>query len=255
MFTTRSLGLACALITLSGLASTAARQEAKAPLDTLVMANRILAMEGLVGPYGHVSVREDAGHFWIADHRSPDTVERQHLRQVDIGLDQAKAEAEHWYREIFIHSEMYRMYPNVGAVVHVHPAHSTALGTLSGSDRVVPTTNPGSNLGAFIPIYHQTGLIETPEQAQKVAGTLQGQNGVLLRGHGAVLVGGRLEQAVLRAIYLEVEARTQLMARAAGTPLFYSPEESARFSKTTAIAHAWDYYVQRVQALRPSAGH
>ena len=29
--------------------------------DTLVTANRILAMEGLVGPFGHVSVRADAG--------------------------------------------------------------------------------------------------------------------------------------------------------------------------------------------------
>ena len=195
-----------------------------------------------------------ADHFWIADHRSPDTVSRQHLRRVNVGLSEAEAKSEHWYREIFIHSEIYRRLPDVGAVVHTHAPHSIALGTLSGADRVRPTTNPGANLGAFIPIYPQTGLIETPENAQKLAGTLQGQNGVLLRGHGAVVVGGTLEQAVLRAIYLELEARYQLMARAAGVPLFYGPEETARFSKTTAVEHAWDYYVEKVQALLPPKG-
>ena len=35
----------------------------------LVLANKILAMEGLVGPYGHVSVRmEGEGKFRISDH-------------------------------------------------------------------------------------------------------------------------------------------------------------------------------------------
>ena len=250
----RSFGLACTVTTLLGLTSSAAAQPADERLDTLVLGNRILAMEGVVGPFGHVSVRGDADHFWIADHRSPDTVSRQHLRRVDVGLTETEAKSEHWYREIFIHSEIYRRLPDVGAVVHTHAPHSIALGTLSGADRVRPTTNPGANLGAFIPIYPQTGLIETPENAQKLAGTLQGQNGVLLRGHGAVVVGGTLEQAVLRAIYLELEARYQLMARAAGVPLFYGPEETARFSKTTAVEHAWDYYVEKVQALLPPKG-
>jgi ribulose-5-phosphate 4-epimerase/fuculose-1-phosphate aldolase len=221
-------------------------QEAADLRQTLVAANRILAMEGLVGPYGHVSARSDAGHFWIADHRSPDTVELSHLKQVSVGLDEETARRERWYREIFIHSEMYKLLPDVGAVVHVHAPYSVALGTMKGEDRVRPTTNPGANLGEFIPIYASTGLVETPANARKVASALQGQNGVLLRGHGAVVVGGTLEQAVLRAIYLELEARSQLLARAAGTPLFYTAEESSRFRRTAAVEHAWHYYLEKL---------
>lgn len=210
-------------------------------------------MEGLVGPYGHVSVRSGPDRFWVAEHRSPDSVERHHLKEVAIGLSAAAARQQNWYREIFIHSEIYRLLPDVGAVVHVHAPHSVALGTLSGADRVRPTTNPGANLGEFIPLYGKTGLIETPEAAVSMAAALQGQNGVLLRGHGAVTIGATLEQAVLRAIYLELEARYQLLARAAGTPHFYTPEETVRFRDTSAVGHAWRYYLEKLQRLSLTA--
>lgn len=246
----RALGF-CLAASLALCLPSSPRAQAPADLrDTLVLANRILAMEGLVGPYGHVSVRSGGERFWIADHRSPDSVEREHLKEVDVGLDEAMAREQHWYREIFIHSEMYKALPGVGAVVHIHAPYSLALGTLSGSDRVRPTTNPGANLGEFIPIYARTGLIETPDNARALARALQGQNGVLLRGHGAVVVGGTLEQAVLRAIYLELEARYQLMARAAGTPIFYEPAETERFRRTSAVEHAWQYYVEKLERMR-----
>lgn len=214
--------------------------------DRLVTANRILAMEGLVGPYGHISARADGESFWVADHRSPDSVERRHMKKVQVGLSEEAARGQHLYREIFIHSEIYRMLPAVGAVVHIHAPHSVALGTLSLPERLRPTTNPGANLGEFIPIYGAVGLIENIKSAEQVARALQGQNGVLLRGHGAVVVGESVEQAVLRAIYLELEARYQLMSRAAGSPTFFSAQESARFSGTTAVEHAWQYYVDKL---------
>jgi ribulose-5-phosphate 4-epimerase/fuculose-1-phosphate aldolase len=111
----------------------------------------------------------------------------------------------------------------------------------------VPTTNPGSNLGNFVPIFPEVGLVQNPEKGQKVARALQGQNGVLLRGHGAVVVGGTIEQAVLRALYLEVESRVQLTSRPAGEPIVYRPEESDLFKETRAIEHPWEYLVEKVR--------
>ena len=113
------------------------------------------------------------------------------------------------YREVFIHTSIYRELPEVKAVVHTHAPNAVALGTLSVPDnKIFPTTNPGANLGNFIPIYPTVGLIGSPEKGLEVARALEGQNGVLLRGHGMVVVGSSLEQAVLRAIYLEFEARS-----------------------------------------------
>jgi len=215
--------------------------------EKLVVANNILAMEGLVGPFGHVSVRMDGkGKFRISDHRSPNEVTVDHIKEVKIDITPEAVEQQDLYREVFIHSSIYRELPEVNAVVHTHAPFAVALGTLQRShNKVLPTTNPGSNLGNFIPVFQSVGLISTPERGMELARTLQGQNGVLLRGHGTVVVGTTLEQAVLRAIYLEFEARTQIRSHSAGEPIPYTASESDLFKRTVAVEHAWHYYVDK----------
>ena len=215
--------------------------------EKLVVANYILAMEGLVGPYGHVSVRmEGEGKFRISDHRSPNEVTIDHIKEVEVEITREAVEAQGLYSEVFIHSSIYRELPEVKAVVHTHAPYAVALGTLKRSqNRVLPTTTPGANLGNFIPVFQPVGLISTPEKGIEVARTLQGQNGVLLRGHGTVVVGSTLEQAVLRAIYLEFEARTQIRSRSAGEPIPYEYSESDLFKRTLAVEHAWHFYVEK----------
>ena len=221
------------------------------PREQLVLANRILAMEGLVGPYGHVSFRVgDEARFRIADHRSPDQVVVDHITEVNLDITPEEARSRGLYREVFIHTSIYRELPEVKAVVHTHAPNAVAFGTLSVPDnKIFPTTNPGANLGNFIPIYPTVGLIGSPEKGLEVAQALEGQNGVLLRGHGMVVVGSSLEQAVLRAIYLEFEARSQMRARAAGEPIPYRSEGSDLFKRTVAIEHAWHFYVDKLISL------
>jgi HCOMODA/2-hydroxy-3-carboxy-muconic semialdehyde decarboxylase len=215
--------------------------------EKLVVANNILAMEGLVGPFGHVSVRmQEEGKFRISDHRSPNEVTVDHIKEVKIDITPEAVEDQDLYREVFIHSSIYRELPEVNAVVHTHAPYAVALGTLQRSQhKVLPTTNPGANLGNFIPVFQSVGLISTPERGMELARTLQGQDGVLLRGHGTVVVGATLEQAVLRAIYLEFEARTQIRSHSAGEPIPYTDGESDLFKRTVAVEHAWHYYVDK----------
>ena len=222
--------------------------------ETLVLANKILAMEGLVGPFGHVSVRvKEETKFRIADHRSPDEVTIDHIKEVNIEISPEEAKRQDLYREVFIHSSIYRELPEVNAVVHTHAPYAVALGTLRLADnKVLPTTNPGANLGNFIPVFQTVGLISTPEKGLQLTRTLQGQNGVLLRGHGTVVVGNSLEQAVLRAIYLEFEARVQIRSRAAGEPIPYEVDESDLFKRTVAVDHAWHYYLDKLKRLGKS---
>ena len=169
--------------------------------EKLVVANNILAMEGLVGPFGHVSVRmQKEGKFRISDHRSPNEVTVDHIKEVKIDITPEAVEQQDLYREVFFHSSIYRELPEVNAVVHTHAPFAVALGTLQLShNKVLPTTNPGANL----------------------------------------------EQAVLRAIYLEFEARTQIRSHSAGEPIPYTASESDLFKRTVAVEHAWHYYVDR----------
>ena len=50
---------------------------------------------------------------------------------------------------------------------------------------------------------------------------------------------------MLRAIYLEFEARTQIRSRSAGEPIPYTSSESDLFKRTVAVEHAWYYYVDK----------
>lgn len=251
--TTALVALVCSsfLAAVFGIRTGAAVNEAAIDSrETLVLANRILAMEGLIGPFGHVSTRVGPTKFLIAkdDEHGGAWVEAADFVELDTALTTNDVRKQGLYSEVFIHSGAYNEHSEVKAVVHTHSPYVIALGTLILPDgKVLPTTNPGSNLGNFIPMFSVIGLIQTPEQGQRVAQALQGQNGVLLRGHGAVVVGASIEQAVLRAIYLELEARTQLLSRAAGSPGFYQSAESDLFKATGAIDHPWHYFVEKVR--------
>lgn len=213
------------------------------------MAHKILAMEGLIGPFGHVSVRStDKAKFFIARHESAIQISLEDVVEVDNNITPQLAKERDLYLEVFIHSSIYTRHPDINAVVHTHSPQAVALGTLRvPGNQIFPTTNPGANLGNFISIFPEVGLVRDPEKGFRIADALRAQNGILLRGHGAVVVGHSLEQAVLRAIYLEFEARTQMESRKAGEPVFYTTEESDLFKDTRAIEHAWHYYEEKAR--------
>ena len=70
-----------------------------------------------------------------------------------------------------------------------------------------------------------------------------------MRGHGAVVAGETLQQAVLRAIYLQVNARLQTEAMRFGEYLGLSAGEVARATETQfsslSLARAWEYFCAR----------
>jgi ribulose-5-phosphate 4-epimerase/fuculose-1-phosphate aldolase len=57
------------------------------------------------------------------------------------------------------------------------------------------------------------------------------RNGILLRGHGVVVVGRSVEEATVNAIYLERAAKIQILARLIGSPVPLDEEYCKRFSK------------------------
>ena len=124
-----------------GVAALGQETSSEDPREILVLANRILAMEGLVGPYGHVSLRVgDEARFQIADHRSPDQVVLDYIKEVNLDITPEEAQARGLYREVFIHASIYRELPEVKAVVHTHAPNAVALGSLKVPDnKILPT--------------------------------------------------------------------------------------------------------------------
>src|SRR5262245_61786651 len=95
-------------------------------IDDLVSANHILYREGVVDGFGHVSVRHerDPGRFLLARSLAPGSVTAGDIMEFDLTGEPVDARGRKSYVERYIHSEIYRVRPDVQAIVH---SHSPAL--------------------------------------------------------------------------------------------------------------------------------
>src|SRR4051812_42391158 len=96
----------------------------KDPIDELVVANHILANEGVLDGYGHVSVRNpaDPNRYLLARAGAPSLVTAADITEYDLdsrALSTANPPAA-GYIERFIHGEIYKLRPDVMAIVHCH---------------------------------------------------------------------------------------------------------------------------------------
>jgi HCOMODA/2-hydroxy-3-carboxy-muconic semialdehyde decarboxylase len=222
----------------------------------LVAANRILANEGVVDAFGHVSVRDprDAQRFVLARSRSPALVELEDLMEFTLEGVPVDARGRTPYGERMIHAAIYAARPDVVSVVHNH-AYAVLPFTITG-EPLRPVVHTASVIGAKIPVWDirtrfggTDMLVRALEQGRDLAAALADNTCVLMRGHGAVVVGESIERAVLTAIYLEVNASVLLESMRLGTPEPLSGEEIARSREAQfsplALDRSWEYFCER----------
>jgi len=132
-------------------------------------------------------------------------------------------------------------------VIHFH---STAVILLSV---VGQTVRPMHNYSAIfyegVPVFEGTGQVESPERAAEIANLLGPAKAVILRGHGAVVVGHSIRQVCMLALYLEESARLQVEAMKLGEPKFVSQTEAERIAKRTfkptSTERAWEHFAHK----------
>jgi L-fuculose-phosphate aldolase len=112
----------------------------------------------------------------------------------------------------------------VGAVVHTHAPHATAVSTLVAE---IPPIH--YVLGLFGGAVRVAGYAPfgSPELAASALAALGERTGCLLGNHGAVTVGGDLAAAYERAVQLEWLCQVWLAARAVGEPRLLPAAEIA----------------------------
>jgi HCOMODA/2-hydroxy-3-carboxy-muconic semialdehyde decarboxylase len=83
-----------------------------------------------------------------------------------------------------------------------------------------------------------------------LAQTLGSRSLVLMRGHGSTVVADTLKKAVYRAVYTEVNARTQAEASKLGEITFLSEAESLTTVNTIEgqVPRAWDFWKRTATA-------
>jgi ribulose-5-phosphate 4-epimerase/fuculose-1-phosphate aldolase len=226
-------------------------------------ANHICHEAGLVNVYGHVTARipgEDL--FLVPTRSSPALAAPDTLLVLDFDgntvAGSGQPNFEHW-----IHARIYATRPDVGGVAHVHPPSCVALTSVTDTVRAV------HNVGALVadcPILPDLGLIGSRELADHAAAVLGDAPALLLRGHGANVVGTDVRVAMMLACFLEESARRNLDALAAAggdvsRVRWYSkdeidrvnlamstavPGDSARLAVERFTDRFWEYHLARL---------
>jgi len=223
----------------------------------LAYANRILYHRGVLDAYGHVSVRHDKDpkRFLLSRNMAPALVTPKDILEHDLEGEPIQP-GSRVYIERFIHAGIYRARPDVISIVHSHSPSVIPFG-VTGTD-LRPICHVGGFLGWGAPIFEirDVGgmtdmLIRDNKLADALAKTLGNSFATILRGHGSVVTGNSVQQAVWRAIYAEVNARLQLEATRLGPINFLMPEEAAKASDVndTQIPRAWELWKMQVGKL------
>jgi ribulose-5-phosphate 4-epimerase/fuculose-1-phosphate aldolase len=195
--------------------------------DRIARAVRICNAAKVMDMNGHVSARDPdrPGVMWINSRKaSRSTLTAGDVVPFDIAAGSRIGEGDEPPSEYHIHTEIYKRRPDVGAIVHSHPEHILTLSVAGHDLKQVTSTNP------FLPetgaaVFDSAVLINTLERGAKMAEALADGPAVVLRQHGTVVVGATLEEAVVRMICAEDNARLQLRALQVGTPRYLRGEE------------------------------
>jgi HCOMODA/2-hydroxy-3-carboxy-muconic semialdehyde decarboxylase len=253
--------LAAPLLAQDKAAKTAEQQDAENIAD-LVIANHIIADQGVVDGFGHVSVRsvKNPNHYFISRSRAPALVTADDIMEYDFDDNPIDARGRTSYLERFIHSEIYKLRPDVQSVIH---SHSAAVIPFSVSD--VPL-RPISHMGGFlikeVPVFEirQAGgnetdmLIRSKPLGAALAAKLGSGSVALMRGHGDVVVGQSLKTAVFHAVYTEQNARLQSEAlRLGGKITFLNEVEAAKIGSQNDVLVERPWEIWKNQAVAHAA--
>ena len=191
----------------------------------VAIATRVLAVAGLFDMHGHLSVR-DGERIYIGDRGAS----RISLRPEQVAVvrvsDGAKLGDATPPSETPIHLAAYRSRPEVGSAAHFHPRYATAF-AVAGRP-LEAASNAGAFFGGTIPVHDNPELIRTDSLGAPVAKDLGGARALLLRGHGALVVGEDSRECVTAALFLEESAQRNHLAAMLGAIKAYTADEIRR---------------------------
>ena len=192
----------------------------------LALANRIVANEGVLDAFGHVSMRhpDNPNRYWLSRSRAPELVEPGGFIEYDLNSMPVAEPGVPQYSERVIHGEIYKARPDVMSVCHHHaPAFMPLLAT--GTD-YMPVFHLGAVGGIKPPFWDQRDefgdtnmLVVKPEEGASLARALGRHWMVLMRRHGVTVAGTGVRDCVFRTIYAARNAEYQVNAMAIGNTI------------------------------------
>lgn len=227
------------------------KSEVKMLCAQIAACTRIMNAEGLIDYSGHVSARlsDNSGLVIQTFDASRAALSPDDLLVCDfdgnvVGGPSNKPPP----REVFIHTEIFKIRSDVGAVGHFHPETATMF-TLLEEQPLVPVKNHAARWADGIPIHPDPGHINSVEKGQALAETLGRCHAALIRAHGVVVTSETVPSLLVDSVHFEENAQTLSRAAALGKVKGLSDGEmktfEKRFNRAAHIGKLWKYFVVR----------
>jgi HCOMODA/2-hydroxy-3-carboxy-muconic semialdehyde decarboxylase len=230
-----------------------------AAVEELALANRILAHEGVLDAFGHVSMRHPThpDRYLLSRSRSPLLIEPEDILEFTLDSEPVRPPKALLYAERVIHGCIYQARSDVIAVCH-HHAPAVMPFCIAGKP-IVPVFHLGAAMGEQAPFWDQHDefgdtnlLVVKPEEGRSLARALGKHSAVLMNRHGATVVGTNLKELVARAIFMCQNAEYQLRALALGVPEPLHRGEVKLAGTISAMPNVvnrtWEFWSMRLEA-------
>jgi len=229
----------------------------EARIEDLITASHMLANEGILDSFGHVTVRSasDPGHFFMPRAMPPALVSRADIVELDLDCKPLTPNAPRLNGERYIHCEIYKVRADVQSVIHTHDLAVIPFG-LTGTP-LRPVVAQAGFLPKETPLFEvrdaygaavERGMLVLNSSLGKaLAAKLANNPVVLMRGHGETVVGGSVEEATVRTFYTNIDARAQGAALAMSSKITAMDDAELAFnSKENRPDRPWENYKQRL---------
>ena len=207
--------------------------DAREAISELVVANRVIAHLKLVDSFGHITIRnpENPQRFFMSRSRAPSLVSKEDILEFNLDSSPVDLRGLSPYKERFIHGALYRARPDVVSVCHNHAHELLPLAVTKTAMR--PALHSASVIGHEVPVWDirdefgDTDLLVTSnEMGDSLARAVGKGKAALMRGHGSVIAGRSLRDAVFTTFYLRLNAEILIKAFSMGKEVTYlSPGE------------------------------
>ena len=230
--------------------------DTNALLQDLLTATQILVNENVLDGFGHVSARDTirpTDRYFMIRENLGGSVSENNVVELDLDSNPIRADGPSPSIERFIHGEIYRARPDVNAIVHTHAPYLIPFGVTNTPLR--PLYHMCGFLHAGAPVFDiaenhgvTNMLITSNELGRSLAASLGKSPMVLMRGHGASIVGASVKEAVFRAVYATLNAHLQPVANGLGDPCFLADEESILADQIhqNVLNRPWDYWKSKL---------
>jgi ribulose-5-phosphate 4-epimerase/fuculose-1-phosphate aldolase len=231
----------------------------------LAIANRVLANEGVLDAFGHISVRHPTNpdRYLISRYGAAELMEPSDILELTLDSKPVEPTSARLFSELVIHGCIYQARPDVHSVCH-HHAVSVLPYCITGVE-LVPVMHLGAALGGKVPFWDSRDefgdtplLVTKPEEGHSLARALGKQWMVLLRRHGATVAGRSLRECVFRSIYTCRNAELQSRSMAIGSISTLSAGETELCSSHSltprTLSRTWEYWSFRLQKAEAATG-